>query len=205
MLYYRTIHPKALELLIEIQSREMFNGLRLVGGTALALQINHRISNDLDLFGTLKADRISVMNELNEMGKVNILNRTENINVFTLNGIKVDIVNYPYSWLSSEIKEDRIKLADIKDIAAMKLSAITGRGTKKDFIDLHFMLKKFSLEEMLNFYEQKYHDGSSFLVLKSLAYFDDADQDVSPKMFTEINWDTIKETISKSVKNFVNQ
>lgn len=66
MLYYRTIHPKTLELLREIQKRNLFKGLRLVGGTALALQIGHRISNDLDFFGSLKADKISITNELNK-------------------------------------------------------------------------------------------------------------------------------------------
>ena len=205
MLYYRTIHPKTLELLREIQKRNLFKGLRLVGGTALALQIGHRISNDLDFFGSLKADKISITNELNKIGKVLILNSTENINIYTVNGIKVDIVNYPYPWLNNEVKKDSLKLADIKDIAAMKLSAITGRGTKKDFIDFYFLLKYFSLEQMLNFYEQKYHDGSIFLVIRSLSYFDDADQDILPKMFTNINWDNIKETISESIKNFVNK
>lgn len=205
MLFYRTIHPETLELLIDIQSRNIFKDLRLVGGTALALQIDHRISNDLDLFGSLKADYISIANELNKIGESKILNRTENINVFSINGIKVDIVNYPYPWLFNEIKEDRIKLADMKDVAAMKLAAITGRGTKKDFIDLFFLLKKFSLKQMLNFYENKYPDGSIFLVLKSLVYFEDAEQDIQPKMFAKINWDNIKKSISENVKGYVNK
>jgi predicted nucleotidyltransferase component of viral defense system len=205
MLYYRTIYPETLELLIEIQSRKLFKDLRLVGGTALALQINHRMSNDLDLFGSLVADKISVLNELHRIGEVKVLQSTENINIFTLNGIKVDLVNYPYMWLKGEIKKDKIVIANIEDIAAMKLSAITGRGTKKDFIDLYFLLKIFSLQNILDLYDKKYPDGSKFLVLKSLTYFDDADQDVPPKMFKKNNWDNIKETISRSVKNFVNK
>lgn len=58
--------------------------------------------------------------------------------------------------------EDQIKLAGKIDIAAMKLSAITDGGSKKDFIDLFFLLEEFSFEELLNFYVQKYHDGSTF-------------------------------------------
>ena len=85
----------------------------------------------------------------------------------------------------------------------MKLASITGRGEKKDFIDLYFLLKHFSLKQMLGFYEQKYHDGSIFLVLRSLAYFDDADQDVSPKMFSDLSWDKIKSTISENLKDFI--
>jgi len=205
MLYYETIPSETLELLKEIQQIEVFKTLRLVGGTALSLQIGHRTSVDLDLFGDLNCDKLTIINELNKIAKVQILTTTENINIYTVNNIKVDIVNYPYPWLYDEKLEDNLHLADIKDIAAMKLSAITGRGTKKDFIDLYFLLKEFKLEQLLAFYEQKYHDGSIFLVLKSLSYFENADEDVSPKMFITISWEDIKKEIIETVNNFVNK
>jgi len=191
-----------LKLLIKLQSRDIFSGLRLVGGTALALQINHRISNDLDLFGTLTADKILIRQVLNKLGNLKIIESTENINVFSLNDIKIDIVNYPYAWLADARREDDLVLADIKDIAAMKLAAITGRGTKRDFVDLYFLLKKYSLNEILNFYEQKYPDGSILMVLRSLVYFDDAEKDVFPNLFTNINWEVIKSSIAENVKNY---
>jgi len=205
MLHYGTINTKTLELLKEIQKRGFFKNLRLVRGTALALQIGHRMSDDLDLFGKLNADKQSITNEINKLGKITILNNSENINIFSVNGIKVDIVNYPYPWLSNKINEDNLYLADLKDIAAMKLAAITGRGTQKDFIDIYFLLKNFTLEEMVKYYELKYHDGSTFLVLKSLVYFDDADSDVQPKMLIKTDWEEIKKTISESVSNFVSK
>ncbi len=77
----------------------------------------------------------------------------------------------------------------------MKLNAITGRGSKKDFVDLYFLLKKFTLDEMIGFYNEKYFDGSEFLVKKSLAYFDDADKEQMPIMNTDIDWEEIKSTI----------
>jgi hypothetical protein len=70
-----------------------------------------------------------------------------------IENIKVDIVNYPYSWLDEMICENDIVLATDKDIAAMKLAAITNRGTKKDFIDLYFLLKKYTLKQILSFYQ----------------------------------------------------
>ncbi len=85
----------------------------------------------------------------------------------------------------------------------MKLSAITGRGTKKDFIDLFFLLQSFSLDEILTFYNQKYHDGSEFLVLKSLSYFEDADEDEDPVMLHPFNWNEIKEFIKKKLKDYL--
>ncbi len=205
MLYYKTIHPETLELLKRLQNLDVFKSLRLVGGTALALQIGHRASDDIDLFGSLNSDKISISEALNKIGKVAIINTTENINVYTVNEIKVDIVNYPYPWLAAEINEENLRLAALKDISAMKLAAITGRGTKKDFIDIYFLLEFFSLEQILGFYQQKYRDGSQFLVLKSLSYFEDANPDISPKMISNINWEEIKEVIKTHIYEFENK
>jgi len=85
----------------------------------------------------------------------------------------------------------------------MKLAAITGRGTKKDFIDLFFLLKEYTFVEILNFYKDKYHDGSEFLVLKSLLYFEDAERNEEPKFFKQYNWDEIKKTITTTVENHI--
>lgn len=204
MLHYRTIDTKTLELLKNIQEIEAFKNLLLVGGTSLALQIGHRISVDLDLFGEINTDRYEIIYELNKLGNVKTLHFTNNINIFTVNGIKVDIVNYSYPWLQKSIIIDKIKLANMQDIAAMKIAAITGRGTMKDFIDLYYLLKQFSLEQILQYYEQKYSDASIFMALKSLSYFDDANLDIMPKMFDKISWDTIKSTISKHIEGYVN-
>ena len=203
MLQYTAVDSAALELLKNLMNEPVFYGLRLAGGTALALQIGHRRSVDLDLFGSMADDIYTITQKLNEMGKVNLLNQTENIHIYLVNGIKVDMVNYPYSWLEDAITTDGIRLAGIKDIAAMKLAAVTGRGTRKDFIDLYFLLQQYTLREMLSFYEQKYPDGSSFLVLKSLTYFDDANQDQYPQMLQQVNWEVIKKTITSAVDEFL--
>lgn len=204
MLYYRTINTKTLELLKRLQNIPEFSDLRLVGGTSLALQLGHRISIDLDLFGLLSSDIFSISKKLDEIGTVKILNKTENINVYIIDGIKVDIVNYHYKWLELPVEQDGLILADQKDIAAMKLAAITGRGTKKDFIDLYFLFQHFTLKQMLEFYNQKYFDGSEFLVLKSLSYFDDADKEIMPNMLVFIDWEHIKNTIKKELNNYMN-
>jgi hypothetical protein len=92
-----------------------------------------------------------------------------------------------------------VRLAFLEDIAAMKLNAIMGRGSKKDFIDLYFLLKKFSLKEIFDFYTDKYTDGSKFLVLKSLVYFTDADVQLQPKMYLDFNWEICKQKIIQEV------
>ena len=78
----------------------------------------------------------------------------------------------------------------------MKLNAITGRGSKKDFVDLYFLLKDFSLKDIMNLYMQKYPQGSEFLVYKSLTFFEDAESQPMPEMLIPVNWIEIKKLIS---------
>jgi len=186
-----------------LQQIPAFSGLRLVGGTSLALQLGHRKSIDLDLFGILNIDELALAKNLSGLGSLSLLNRTENIYIYLINGIKVDITNYHYPWLEKAIVKDKLILAEKKDIAAMKLAAITGRGTKKYFIDLYFLLQYFTLAEMISFYKKKFFDGSEFLVIKSLSYFDDADSDADPFMIKQILWVDIKTFIVKTLSNFL--
>jgi hypothetical protein len=204
MLYYTTIEPIALELLKQLLAIPYFSNLFLAGGTSLALQIGHRKSIDLDLFGTIEADDISIANTLKSFGNIQLIKKTPNILIYIVNGIKVDIVNYSYPWIDAPCTEDHLRLAGKKDIAAMKLAAIAGRGSRKDFVDLYFLLQEFSLREMLSFYSQKYNDGSSFLVLKSLTYFDDAELDPQLIMLKKAYWKKVKQSIVNSVDTFLN-
>lgn len=203
MLFFQTIEPATLELLKVFMQTAAFSHLRLVGGTALALQIGHRSSIDIDLFGKYDLDDIETDNIMSAFEHVQLIKKTANIRIYSVNNIKVDIVNYPYTWLDEVLTYKDIRLASKKDIAAMKLSAITGRGTKKDFIDLFFLLKEFSLNEMLSFYKLKYPQGSEFLVLKSLSYFDDADQEESPRMLEIIDWDEIKTKLMSVLGSYI--
>ena len=111
MLQYKTIHHQTLELLKEIQNKDVFKELRLVGGTALALQIGHRFSDDLDLFGSVTTDKITISTVLKKMADIVELQTTQNIFIYAVNDIKVDIVNYPYSWIEQAIAEDGLTLA----------------------------------------------------------------------------------------------
>ncbi|HOE04436.1 MAG TPA: nucleotidyl transferase AbiEii/AbiGii toxin family protein [Bacteroidales bacterium] len=197
MLQYQSIEPKVLELLKTLQSFPLLSDMRLAGGTGLALQIGHRKSTDIDLFGNLNADPAELDIMLSTFQDVKLLHRSQNIHVFAINKIKTDFVNYPYHWLENSLNENGVRLAGEKDIAAMKLAAITGRGSKKDFIDIYFLLKKFSLRDLFGFYEEKFPDGSRFLVTKSLIYFNDAEEDVMPDMLKDVEWSHVKSEITQ--------
>lgn len=205
MLHYETVDEGTLELLKQLQSLSILSEMRLVGGTSLALQIGHRKSIDIDLFGNLSAEYENLIDELKTLGEVVPLKNSKNIHSLLINNIKVDIVNYEYKWLSNKITNDNIHLATIEDIAAMKLNAIIGRGSKKDFIDLFFILKDYSLATIMGFYTKKYNDGSTFLVLKSLTYFEDADIEEMPFMFNNITWQTVKDNIKKAHASYMLQ
>lgn len=180
-----------------------FNELNLVGGTSLALQIGHRTSIDLNLFGKIDIDEFNLTEVLSQFDSVSKIQNTKNIKSYLINNIKVDIVNFPYQFIESTLVSDNIRLANKKDIAAMKLAAVTGRGTKKDFIDIYHLLSEFTLKEMLQFYSNMYPDGSEFLVLKSLTYFEDAKEEVMPKLLKALKWDEVKAKIITETDRYI--
>jgi hypothetical protein len=193
MLFKNTIQTSALELLRALQSSPALNSFYLAGGTSLALQIGHRKSVDLDLFTSNDFDA----NNLLEYLEQNFGFRLDYSDINTLKGsienIKIDLI---------------IRLFSIPDIAAMKLNAIAGNGTRsKDFIDIYFILQRYSVEEILDFYEKKYKTRNLFHVVKSLIYFDDINTQDWPEMILEKELILSKVTteIEEKVNRFMEQ
>lgn len=196
MLQTQTVVPELLELLKNIMTNQTFEAFNLVGGTSLALQMGHRNSIDIDLFGEQKIETDLFLDNLKNFGSVEIKSQSKNIFITTINGIKVDFVNYKYPLLEPFIFSNQIRLVSKKDIAAMKLNAIVGRGSKKDFIDLFFLMQEYSLPDMMGFFIQKYNEGSLFLLNKSLTYFEEADMQPNPIVYDKhFNWDKCKQKI----------
>lgn len=204
MLSLRTILPHTLELLKSLSAQPELKGMRLVGGTSLALQYGHRQSVDLDFFGHMEVTMDEVLEMFHRIGgSLLVLNRTKNILQVVVDGVKVDVVNYScYDWIDCPIEEDGIVLASAKDIAALKINAIEGRGSKKDFVDVYLLLQHFSLDDILTFYAQKYPEYSILRALFSLTYFADAEDMDMPTMFIDDSWEKMKETISLAVKEY---
>jgi predicted nucleotidyltransferase component of viral defense system len=177
--------------------------LYLVGGTALALQLGHRHSVDLDFFGTITASHDEIFREISNFKlDISSVQDSARIHIFLVDGIKVDMVDYPYKWLEPPVETDGIKMADLKDICAMKLAAITNRGKKKDFIDIYTLFQHFSLKEMLKLYERKFTGAYILNVIRSLCYFADAESNPMPKMYINAEWEDIKTTIRETVNQF---
>ncbi|MFN3489220.1 MAG: nucleotidyl transferase AbiEii/AbiGii toxin family protein [Emticicia sp.] len=202
MLQTQTVYPETLGILKALMQEPLLNDFYLVGGTALSLQIGHRISVDIDLFTNEPFDSIMLSAELKQK-----YNFKENLNrgyflQGEIDGVKVDVLKYPYKPLNPTIEIENVRMVVLADIASMKMAAITNRGRKRDFIDLFFLLKQFSLKQIIDWYQQKY-DAEIFMLLQSLVYFDDADGDIDLNMIEKIDWQIVKETIELSVKEYL--
>lgn len=201
MLQYRAVYPKTLALLKELMSLEVLQPFTLVGGTALALQLGHRISVDLDLFGLQSFDRELIIKKLNK--PYQLLNQSDIFWSIAVENVKVDLLTYPYPLIRDPKQIDQIRLASIEDIGAMKLAAIANRGSKKDFFDLCVLLEKFSLADLMGFFEEKFSQEPPFYLLKSITYFEDAEDEFDPEMLVDLSWNEVKNRLADTVGNFL--
>lgn len=195
MLHLRTVTPELLELLRGLQQIPALAGYGLAGGTSLALQLGHRVSVDIELFGEVPFEDEEVVPYLAQIGPFTLIKRSENIFVAVVQGIKVDLVRYAYPRLAPFVVEDGVRMFGLADIAAMKLGAIAGRGSRKDFIDLHVLMEHFSKEQLWEVYRAKFPDSSEFLLRKSLTYFTDAEREAMPEMHIPLTWEEVKRRV----------
>lgn len=154
-------------------------GFYLAGGTALALQIGHRDSIDFDFFTEQGFDTSRLFDLLGSAFQgiplVKVQDERNTLTVVAASTIKLSFMRYPYPLLRPVVRSEHFDLADIADIGCMKLSAITGRGTMKDYIDLYFVLQRIALNELLTLCAVKLPHLDRALILKALVYFDDLD------------------------------
>ena len=205
MLFLNAIEPQTLSLLKQLQALPGLADTRLVGGTALALQLGHRISVDLDMFGKWNYTE-DLSNLFSAIGRTEKESGTPDgkMAFFYIDGVKVDCVAYDmYAWLEPPVEVNGVRLAGVRDIAAMKVNAITNRGTRKDFVDMARLLDDFSLEDIFAWYRAKYPAANPALAMRSLSYFADAETMPMPKMLIPFDWEKAKDRIRAAVRRLV--
>ena len=178
----------------------------LAGGTALALHIGHRYSYDLDFFTPKEFQAEVLVQLIQKYGQFKIENTSWQTIIGTFEGIKFSLFYYQYPLLSPLTKIfTNANIASRKDIAAMKVAAIVQRGTKRDFIDLYFLLKNFTLKQALDLYSKKFQSlgASRTHVLKSLVYFADAEGEPMPQLTEPLKWQKVKELILKKAQELI--
>lgn len=198
------ISQETFGLIQSIQAIPEFENFHLVGGTALALQIGHRNSIDIDLLTRSEFKNSFVQEVLTDNG-LSFLSRFNfrNALIGEIDGVKVDFIRHNYEYINAPILEEQITLLSKEDIAAMKLNAISDSGKRlKDFIDIYYLLEFFSLDQILKFYKTKYPLSSELIALKSINYFDNLDLKIDPpKPKKEIELEEIKNRINEAVLN----
>ena len=196
-LHLEAVSENLIQLLRHLMSAAPLQQFYLAGGTALALQYGHRRSIDLDLFTHTPFDAPKLNERLNQAFALTETTIDTNTILGQIDGVKTDFIAHQYPLLTKIITTEGIRLAGTKDIAAMKLNAISNRGSKKDFWDYALLLKHFDHQRLLSFYTQKYPNASLWNLEKSLCYFDDAEYDPDPISLTNQTWEELKTTIAE--------
>ena len=202
------MHPKVLSPAAWKTIRALVAGgwvqpWTLAGGTGLALHLGHRYSEDLDFFreDLFEPDRLA--GELSTIGSLSIQSRSDDTLHLVLQGLRISFLRTQAPLLFRGTAYRGLLVADPRDIAAMKAIAIGGRGSRKDFVDLYFFLQAGgSLDGVLSLVRRRFEnvDYNEYHLLKSLAYFKDAESEPMPRMVRDVEWEAIKAGIVSEVR-----
>ncbi len=203
--YPQTLPQDTAKLLSMLHQKNpnFLSSFYLSGGTALSLQLGHRESEDLDFFSQQPFKPELIEQQLLEFGSLSETELSDGTLNTYLNGVKLQFLLYPYRLIKPSVAWEGIHLSSVIDIACTKLQTVGMRESRKDFIDIYFLLTQMSLETLLKFTKEKYaeSDYSETHILKSLVYFDDAESQPMPRMHQDVSWEQIKQTITTTVKS----
>lgn len=203
-IFTNTLPAKTGQLvqLIQVRKPQFLDTFYLSGGTGLSLQLGHRESEDLDFFTKQLFSPQQLEQAIVTFGQLSQTELAEGtLNTF-IEGVKVQFLHYPYPLLEPLIDWNGIKISSILDIACTKLQTISMRGSKKDFVDLYFLLDQYTLVALLEAVKRKYISSNynQAHIIKSLVYFDDAETQPMPRMHKDVDWESVKAKMIASVK-----
>ncbi len=194
------MHPKVLsarawKLVTALSSRKLLEGWTLGGGTGLALQFGHRFSEDLDFFRFRPSELDHLPGRLSDIAPLEILDRDAGTLHVRVGGTRLSFLGLEAPLLYRGLDYRGLTVGDVRDIASLKLVALGGRGSRKDFIDLYFYLRQTpGLDQLFEHLERRDPriDWNRFHLLKSLTYFEDAELEPMPKMLKKVEWTEVK-------------
>lgn len=203
-MFEKAIDSKTRQVLRKIRETQVLENFYLAGGTALSLILGHRKSIDLDFFSSSFPKFEILVAKLKTLNP-KVINQDKGTLDLYIDGVKVSFLEYKYPLVGDFLEFDQVKVASLEDIACMKLSAISSRGSKKDFIDLYFILQKFSLGELLDLFEKKFKgvDYQMSHILKSLVYFEEAEKQPDPEFLVDVDWNEVKSFLEGKVKELI--
>lgn len=186
--------PRWQEAVTTLERAGATEGFYLAGGTGLALQLGHRTSVDLDLFTPRPFDALAVRDALRLGPEFAVQQVAEHTLHAELASIQLSFLYYVYPLQFETHTFGQLRVADVRDIGCMKLDALSSRGSRRDFVDLYFLLQQFELKELLEWFNAKYAAAAPNRVhlSKALTYFADAERDPMPNMLVPADWSRIR-------------
>lgn len=171
----------------------------LAGGTGLALHLGHRRSVDLDFFLAEDFDVEAVLQHVQPLKGFSLVSKSPGTIYANVQGTKISFIAYVYPVLFPFQHFLGANVADPRDIGCMKISAIASRGTKRDFVDLYVLAKQYGLDQFLTWFKTKFAKANYSMVhiLKSLTYFDEAEQDPMPDILVPLSWDEVRQFFTR--------
>lgn len=202
------MHPKVLgadswKVVKRLVSTGLVQGWTLAGGTGLALQFGHRVSEALDFFRAGPVDPPEMIDSLSRLGSLVVQSRAAGTLHVTLDGVRLSFLRAEAPLLFAGASYRGLTVADPRDIAVMKVVAIGGRGSRKDFVDLYFYIRGGgALDVVLDLLRRRFKsiDYNEYHLMKSLVFFTDAEAEPMPRMLRPVPWAEIKKTLIAEVK-----
>ena len=188
------ITPMVERTLEDLHRISVLTPFYLAGGTGLALYLGHRRSVDLDFFSGDPVDEERLLLKVQQLPEFSVVAKGEQTLHAQIQGTKVSFLGYGYPVLFPFAKFLGVDVADPRDIACMKISAIAGRGTKRDFVDLYWVSRRYGLDQLLRWFKEKFAKAnySTVHILKSLTYFKEAEKDPLPDILVNASWEEVK-------------
>jgi hypothetical protein len=170
-------------------------GAYLAGGAAAALQLGHRRSVDFDWFTTKTLPPAQVLKDLQSLRlAIDVRQNNEGTFLAQVGGVDFSVFRYPYELVGRPVTFEGCQLASLKDIAAMKMTAIVQRAVKRDYVDLHFLFQqgKVSLSEVVSTMERKFTGVDPSVAVRAMTYFKDVEHQPMPQMLVKMSWEDVK-------------
>lgn len=207
-LFERVLSAHQLDVLSDLAPAVAAGGFYLAGGTAVALHLGHRRSDDFDWFvERFPHQPIDVASSLRSAVTDFAVDQIEDGTVIgTVRGVKTSLLAFPYPRLAPlhDWQVRGVRVADVRDLATMKLLAVVQRGTKRDFVDLHALLEGGQrLSDMLADFAARFGVADPVSVLRALVYFEDAEPDPMPDMLTPVTWTAVRNRLEHEVDRLV--
>lgn len=206
--FYNTVLDKYQKAVLPKLSFLTSQGFYLAGGTALSLQIGHRTSVDFDFFVQKHFEAVDLVDQISTIFSkdVKITSIEKDTVISIINNVDCSFFWLQYPLIRKPVNLFDVNVASLEDIAAMKLLAVSHRPAIRDYIDIYYLLQKFSLEDMFKFLRKKYKNANEYLILRALTYYDDIKENENKRSIktldSKFTWDTAKERILEEVKKY---